>query len=83
MRWYRRAAEQGHASGQTTLGVMYAEGQGVPPDIVLAHTWFRLAAAQGNEKAMQARDFSAKRMTAVDVSKAERLAREWLEKHPK
>ncbi len=28
-------------------------------------------------------DLAAKRMTPADVSKAERLAREWLEKHPR
>ena len=30
VRWYRLAAEQGHASAQSNLGVMYANGEGVP-----------------------------------------------------
>ena len=29
VRWYRLAAEQGHASAQFNLGVMYARGEGV------------------------------------------------------
>ena len=32
VRWYRRAAEQGHALGQYNLGFMYASGEGVPED---------------------------------------------------
>ena len=61
----------------------HSEGQGVPQDYVLAHMWFSLAAAHGDEEAAQNRDLAAKRMTPADVSKAEHLAREWLEKHGK
>jgi hypothetical protein len=83
VKWYRRAAEQGHAGAQSNLGAIYGEGQGVPQDYVLAHMWFSLAAAEGNEKAVQNRDLAEKRMTPAEMSKAERLAREWLEKHPR
>ena len=31
-RWYRLAADQGHAMGQHNLGVMYDHGTGVPQD---------------------------------------------------
>jgi uncharacterized protein len=37
-------AEQGHASAQALLGVMYSEGQGVARDYVVAVSWFRKAA---------------------------------------
>ena len=30
MRWYRLAARQGHANAQDKLGLMYADGRGVP-----------------------------------------------------
>jgi TPR repeat protein len=40
-----------------------------------------LAAARGSELGRKNRDIIAKKMTAADVSKAQRLAREWLEKH--
>src|SRR5271170_2922325 len=30
--WYRKAAVQGFALGQTNLGYMYRDGQGVPQD---------------------------------------------------
>jgi TPR repeat protein len=82
LKWYRLAAEQGFALAQNNLGTMYGQGQGVPQDYVQAHMWFNLAAAaSGNEKAVKNRDIAAKKMTAADVSKAQRLAREWLEEH--
>ena len=71
------AAEQGDADAQINLGVMYAEGKGVPQDHVLAHMWFNLSAAQGNEKARKDRDNVAKVMTPDQLAEAQRLAREW------
>ena len=46
--WFRRAAEQGHAGAQFTLGVMLAAGEGIPEDDVEAVAWFRRAAEQGH-----------------------------------
>ena len=40
-------AEQGVASAQFELGLMYAEGEGVPEDDAEALRWCRLAAEQG------------------------------------
>ena len=51
LRLYRQLADQGDADAQTTLGVMYANGQGVPQDAVQAVKWFRLAADQGDARA--------------------------------
>ena len=47
VRWYRLAAEQGDADGQSQLGAMYADGTGVPQDDAEAVRWYRLAADQG------------------------------------
>ena len=43
VKWYRKAAEQGYVMAQYNLGVMYALGQGVPPDYVEAYAWSLLA----------------------------------------
>ena len=43
-KWYREAADQGHADAQKSLGVMYAAGNGVPQDGVEASKWLRKAA---------------------------------------
>ena len=41
-------AEQGYASAQYNLGLIYANGKGVPQDYAEAVKWYRLAAEQGN-----------------------------------
>ena len=46
-----KAAEQGHASAQVNIGVMYINGQGVPKNHKKALEWFRRAAEQGHAKA--------------------------------
>jgi hypothetical protein len=43
VKWFRLAAEQGDATAQDSLGVMYAKGHGVPQDDKTAAKWFRLA----------------------------------------
>lgn len=76
-RFYRQAADQGHAEAQNTLGHMYASGTGLPNDFVAAHMWFNLASAKGFEGAAASREEVAKRMTPDQITEAQRLAREW------
>lgn len=78
--WYRKAAEQGFAKAQTTLGTMYERGDGDIQDNVYSHMWFNLAASNGDELGVKFRDELAKKMTAVDLSKAQELARECMKK---
>ncbi len=51
VRWYRRAAEQGYASAQYNLGVMYYLRRSVPQYYAAAARWYRRAAEQGFAKA--------------------------------
>jgi TPR repeat protein len=44
----RIAAARGEAEAQNNLGVMYANGRGVPQDYAEAVSWFRKAAEQGH-----------------------------------
>ena len=48
MKLFRQLAAQGHQWAQRRLGLIYAEGKGVPQDYQEAVKWYRLAAAQGN-----------------------------------
>ena len=48
IRLFRQLAAQGHQWAQRRLGLIYAEGKGVPQDYQEAVKWYRLAAAQGN-----------------------------------
>jgi hypothetical protein len=47
VKWYRKAAEQGHADAQVNLGECFMNGQGVAKDPVDAVKWYRKAAEQG------------------------------------
>ena len=46
--WFRRAAEQGYAGGQSALGWLYSTGRGVPLNYRAAAQWLRRAAEQGD-----------------------------------
>ncbi len=78
LKWYRQAAEQGHAVAQSNLGAMYGKGQGAAQDFILAHMWSSLAMSQGLEGAMENRDLVEKIMSPDDIAKALNLAREWM-----
>jgi TPR repeat protein len=46
--WYRKAADQGYAPAQTSLGYMYQEGVLLQRDPVQAVHWYMLSAQQGD-----------------------------------
>ena len=48
LREWTPLAEQGHATAQYNLGLMYNNGQGVPQDYKTAVKWYKLAAEQGH-----------------------------------
>ena len=79
MIWFGRAAEQAHPVAMLHLGVMYAEGRGVPQDYVRAHMWFSLSAAQGEQKAAGETliEMAERRMTPAQINEAQKLARDW------
>ena len=82
-KWYRLAAEQGFANAQYNLGVMYANGEGVPEDKVLACMWWNLAAANGHENASKNKGIIAKSMTSSQIVEAQELSRKCLKKNYK
>ena len=50
-RWFRLAADQGHAIAQYELGVMCATSRGVSQSDTEAVRWWHLSADQGNARA--------------------------------
>ena len=52
-KWFRKAAEQGHAEAQYNLGYCYYNGYGVERSYEEAAECYRKAAEQGYEKAIQ------------------------------
>ena len=57
---------------------MYARGDGVPENHVLAYAWYNLAGAQGVEEAQGAKDRLSRRMTSEQVARAQELSVELL-----
>ncbi len=72
---YRKAAVLGFPLAQNNLARLYETGRGVPQDFILAHMWYALAAASGEERLQANRDASASRLSAEDIAMAEVLGR--------
>lgn len=83
MRWYKLAAEQGYVDAQSNMGILYGKGQGVPQDFVRAHMWVNLAATNGDADAVQNRNYAESKMTAKQITEAQKLARECLARNYK
>ena len=73
------AAAAGEINAYFDLGVAFSTGShGAECDLIEAHKWFNLAAAQGHEEASQCRADISDEMTAREIAEAQRCAREWL-----
>ena len=82
--WFRRAAEQGHAKAQVSLGGMYSLGKGVPENYVYAYMWVSIAASFGNKYVVELRNLLRnlvkEGMTPSQIAEAQKLARECVRK---
>ena len=79
MSWYRKAA------AGTCFGSIQAGGddafRGVPKNLVNAYMWANLAAAQGDEAAIDLKEQISPDMTPAQISQAARLSNECLAKN--
>ena len=76
VKWYRKAAEQGHAHAQFCLGECYFFGNGVPNDEKEALKWLRVASEQRNIMAQEFLDAWHLVSLGIPEDKIERI--EWL-----
>lgn len=76
VKWWRLSAVQGQHNSQSMLGFVYENGVVVRQDNVMAHMWYNISAANGNMFASDERSNIAKRMTNVEIAKAQSMARE-------
>ena len=75
-------AVAGDAVAQLYLGELYRSGRGIDADPVRAHMWLslaadRLAAGADRDRAATDRDAVARQLTGVQLSEAQRRARDW------
>ncbi|MDA1338406.1 MAG: SEL1-like repeat protein, partial [bacterium] len=68
---------------QNNLGSMYQNGDGVIQDNIYAHMWWNIAASSGHSNAAENRTIVEKNMTTADISKAQELARQCVNKNYK
>jgi TPR repeat protein len=75
VKWFRLAADQGHAEAQCRLAICYRDGSGVKKDQREAVKWFRLAADQGHTSAQF--DLAICYRDGSGLAKDEREATKW------
>ena len=73
-------AKKGHAAAQFILGMMYFKGTGVEKNIVQADKWLLIAEKEGQEVGKKNRIFVERQMNSDQISKARKLAKNWLQK---
>jgi hypothetical protein len=78
LREWRPLAEKGSAAAQYNLGLMHANGWGVPQDSVQARQWYEKAAAQGDASAQTT--LGGLYETGMGVPQDYVQARQWWEK---
>jgi len=76
------AADRGVAEAQYRLGLLYSDGHGVAPDLVVAHMWLNLAAArlppgEARNTVMKLRESVGAKLSATQISEAHNAARDW------
>ena len=66
---------------QSNLGIIYANGEGVPEDHVRAYAWCSIAATQGHKKAKNNKRIIKGWMTPAQIAEAQKLSSELWEKY--
>lgn len=81
VRWYLRAAEQGHVGAQDALGSYFWMGRGVPKDVTKAYFWSVLARAEGMQSSKDRVAFMTSQLTRAQASTIEQEARKFQRQH--
>ena len=80
--WYRKAAEQGNAAGEYSVGGIYFSGEGVKQDLVQAYFWFLRAAEKkyGPATIALANAYIRAERGEIQVGPDKSFAADWLRK---
>jgi hypothetical protein len=79
IRWYKLSAEQGYGPAQNGLGNIFK----ILQEYTKSHKWYNIAGANGFKDALNSRDMVEEEMTPTQIIKAQKLAKEWMEKRRK
>ena len=80
VKWYRKAAEQGHDGAQFELGLSYQNGKGVPQSDTDAYIWLNISAENGaplngRGKAGELADGIRASLSVSQLEQAEKIAK--------
>lgn len=75
------SAKSRNSSAHNALAALYLTGTHFLQDDVLAHVHFNIAASLGDKEAIQFRDKLNAQLSKEQIAEAQKLAREWLDKH--
>lgn len=78
LKWLLKAAEQGYAIVQCTIGLMCVLDKGIPQNYVIAYAWMNLAAMKEPVSA-EGRDIFVSFMTEEQIVEGEKLSKAFLE----
>jgi GAF domain/PilZ domain/Sel1 repeat len=81
IRWFTKAAEQGHVGAQSALGAYYWVGRGVTKNLQRAYFWSILARAQGDETSKYRVAVISSGMRPSEILAAELEVDNWLRNH--
>jgi putative methionine-R-sulfoxide reductase with GAF domain len=82
LRWFLKAAEQGHVGAQDTLGAYYYLGRGAQKNITRAYFWSVLARAAGKSASKDRVAFMSSQLTRAQAMAIQREANTFLKQHP-
>ena len=74
-------AEKGKAAALLVLRMMYFKGTGVERNIIEADKWLIVSEKLGQEAGKKNRIFIERQMSRNQIEKAQKLAKNWLQKY--
>ncbi|WP_373505650.1 tetratricopeptide repeat protein [Aestuariivirga sp.] len=80
--WTLKAAEKRHTKAMLSLSMRYLTGLGAPEDFAQAHMWANLATINGGWDARNDLRDLEELLSPEQITEGQRLAREWLDRHP-
>jgi tetratricopeptide (TPR) repeat protein len=83
VKWYRKAAEQGHPRAQALLAGKYALGKGVKEDHLTACAWAIISSDNGSEHGEKVKTLISQRFGPEFVLQAQALVRKMIRKNPR
>ena len=84
LKWYQKAALQGHPQAQIKQGVLCANGQGTEQNLIMAYMWFTIGGSDSETiNTFKLIDRLREIMTPEQINEAERKAEYWLAHYKK